>query len=251
MSRLHYWQFLVSEEGVPIEDAEIYVYLAEGSSSADIFTSQNSASIINSVPSTHEDYDSTTLIKTDGDGYFDFWVEDEWGVVAPYETSQRFKIEWYKMGISEGYIDNISIFPTIIHPVDITDTDTTYDKLVSNSLAKGWTDDIDSLELSTSDHETRIDTLELSASDNKTSIDGKPNMYSSAAPSGSWTISGPDYYINVNHNLNNQYPLVQVWNTDFNTYEELGLDTTASDADNMIVFIPSGSYGNMHITIIG
>jgi len=171
MSRIHYWQFLVDEAGIPIEDAEIYAYQAEGNSSADIFSSQTSTTIIHSVPLGHDDYDILTLIKTDSNGYFDFWIEDEWGTVAPYTTSQRFKVAWYKVGTVDAFIDDITVFPTIIHPVDETDTDTTLDKLLSNNLAKSWTDDITTLELSAADHETRIDSLELSAADHETRID--------------------------------------------------------------------------------
>ena len=144
MSRIHYWQFLVDETGVPIEDAEIYVYLAGVNSSANIFSSQTSTTVINSVPSGHIDYDILTLIKTNSNGYFSFWIEDEWGTVAPYTTSQLFKVSWYKVGTVDAFIDNITVFPTIIHPVDETDTDTTLDKLVSNNLAKSWNDHITS-----------------------------------------------------------------------------------------------------------
>jgi len=143
MSRIHFWEYLVDESGVPISDAEVYFYLAGGNSSADIFSSSESTTIINSVPANHVNYNADTLIKTDSDGYFSFWLEDEWGTTeGAYSTDQRFKVAWYKIRTVDAYIDNITVFPTIIHPVDETDVDATLDKLVSNNLAKTWTDHI-------------------------------------------------------------------------------------------------------------
>ena len=214
MSRVHWWNFVVDETGIPIESVEIYVYLSGGTESADIFVSETGAATINSVPSTHGDYVAGDLITTDANGYFDFWVEDEWGSVSPYDTDQKFKVAWYKDGAADGNIDDISIFPVIVHPVDELDTDTVKDKTVSNNQARLWT-----------------------------------SIYTAAAPSASWAADATEFKLVVNHALTSQYPIVQVWNTDDGTFEAVHANTVATDANNMTVFINDNV--NAQVTIIG
>jgi uncharacterized GH25 family protein len=69
--RIHFWHYVLNEGGQPLENAEIRLYLQDSpTTEADIYTSPTAAT-------------STTCsqadIKTDNDGYFEFWLEGEGG----------------------------------------------------------------------------------------------------------------------------------------------------------------------------
>jgi len=134
MARLHYYKWLTNQEGQPISNADIYVYLAGTTSPITLYTSEIGSTIIGTGPQ----------VTTNSLGYFEFWVGDS-GDVNGHNRSQKFKIKWIRTGIEESYIDNISLFDTDISEVDETDIGTTGDslyknKLVSNYLSKQWSD---------------------------------------------------------------------------------------------------------------
>ena len=109
--KIHYWSFLLNEEGQPIENAEVWVYLAGTTVAADLYASESG-----SYSSPGEPYQLTfnsyeeglQNIVTDANGYFEFWIGDA-SVPNGYTTEQKFKLKWYKAGITEGMIDNINI----------------------------------------------------------------------------------------------------------------------------------------------
>jgi len=135
MARVHYWQYLIDETGVPIEDANIYVYLAGGTSSADILAAESGGTSFNSVPPSHDDYVAANLITTNSEGFFEFWVEDPTGTTAPYEISQKFKISWYRAGSAEGNIDYITILSGQQFPSDVTAAGAGTDGTISSRSA--------------------------------------------------------------------------------------------------------------------
>jgi hypothetical protein len=97
--RVKYWSYLLNDEGQPIENADIYVYLAGGTNPASIYTS-DVGGVVSSTP---------PQIQTNSDGYFQFWIPDN--NEGGYSRSQKFKIKWIKANVSTGTIDNISILP--------------------------------------------------------------------------------------------------------------------------------------------
>ena len=129
MARRHYWQFLVTDEGNPIENAEITIYIAGTSDTANVYLDEFGGNATASSPQTY----------TSRKGYFEFWIAD---TTEPngYFFDQKFKIGWKAPGVSAGYIDYIDVFSTSVAEVDVTSTDPLKNKVVSNLLAKGWED---------------------------------------------------------------------------------------------------------------
>ena len=136
---MHYYQWLTNQEGQPISNASIYVYLAGGTNAVTLYTSDSGPTTISDVPQL-----TTTEL-----GYFEFWIgdanDDHW-----HSREQKFKIKWIRSGVEEGFIDYVSIVDTDIRECSETDTGTTGDsiyknKLVSNYLVKKWNDALESV----------------------------------------------------------------------------------------------------------
>ena len=134
MARKHYWQFLVTDEGNPIENAQISIYTAGTEDPVYVFTDEVGAGFASTAPQT----------VTSRKGYFEFWIADE-NEANGYPLSTKFKIAWSAAGVSDGYIDYIDVFSTSWAPVDETDPDPLKNKAVSNFLAKGWEDHKDAV----------------------------------------------------------------------------------------------------------
>lgn len=167
--RYHFWQFLLNQEGQPINGAEISIMIAGTSSPATVYTGEFTSETKGDAPQ----------IITLSNGYFEFWVGDE-EEVSGYPRGTKFKLEWYREGIAQGSIDYINIFPEIegvdetdpassvknklisnaltnqfithvqhdvifdgypvhgMETVDVLSNDNTYNKIISNRLGKGW-----------------------------------------------------------------------------------------------------------------
>lgn len=125
MARVHWWSFLVNEEGQPIDNADISIYLAGTTIPATVYLDEFATEVV----------DETPQVKSNQNGFFEFWVPDV--ATEKYDTNQKFKVEWNKAGVEYGYIDYVDIYPSFF-PVNENDSDTTKDKTVSNALAKGW-----------------------------------------------------------------------------------------------------------------
>jgi len=126
MARVHYWQFLIDEEGRPIEGADVYVLLANSDEGAFIYKDEISGEAVSSLPQ----------LKTNTEGFFEFWIGDL-SEINGYNSTQKFKLYWERIGIASGMIDYLDVFPPTI-PVDETDNSPDKNKSVSNKLAKGW-----------------------------------------------------------------------------------------------------------------
>ena len=126
MARFHWWSFLVNEQGQPIENADVSIYLAGTTDATNIYTEEYAGNPVSSTPQ----------IKTLQNGYFEFWLPD---INDPYGYSpgQKFKIYWKKTGLEEGTIDYIDIFPPVL-PVNELDNSADRNKSVSNLLAYQW-----------------------------------------------------------------------------------------------------------------
>lgn len=348
MARVHYYSFLLNEEGQPIQDADVTVYLAGTNTPAVIYKDEFGGETASSAPQ----------ITTNSRGFFEFWIGDD-GETYGYLKSQKFKIAWSKVGVATGYIDWINIFANIIevdetdssstsknktvsnalaygweqhkihdirfdgyalpihgieaadeedgsdadnwtseqerfnklinnkmayqwdkhsdytfdgtnaHPdtkhdtahglegVDVTDTDTTKNKLVSNYVIKNLQDQISSndsdiLNVPTRDG-TRGFTAPVSGSDPTasnelatknyvdTTIGG--NSHTEVIASASWSTSGTDYYYDVVHNLNVDYPIITTWNSTTKRVEKMSeLESIDSNTVRLVAYTALNLY---------
>ena len=122
--RYHFWQFLINQEGQPINNAEISIYSAGTTTPITVYTGEITSDIVSVSPQ----------ISTNNNGYFEFWVGDEEETYG-YPREMKIKISWNRPGISSGFVDNIDVFPSMVG-VNENDPDSTYkNKLISNALA--------------------------------------------------------------------------------------------------------------------
>ena len=125
--RYHYWQFLVNQEGQPINLANITVYEAGTNDLVSVYTNEFTGDVVSTAPHA----------ITNGAGFFEFWIGDEEEQFG-YPRGTKFKIVWNREGISSGSIDWIDIFP-LLEGVDENDSLSEYkNKLLSNALAYKW-----------------------------------------------------------------------------------------------------------------
>lgn len=129
MARKHYWQFLVTDEGNPIENAQISIYIAGTEDPAHVYIDEVGPAVATTAPQ----------VVTSRKGYFEFWVADRQEPNG-YALNTKFKLAWSAPGVQTGYIDFIDVFSTSVAEVDETDTNQLKNKAVSNFLAKGWED---------------------------------------------------------------------------------------------------------------
>ena len=229
MALKHFWYSLKNEEGVPIIGQPVYIYKHGTTDELDIF---NSAEVSASQP--------LTTSSVEPSGVFEFYVKDIYS--SGYSASQKMTINW---GL--GSIDNLDIFDKI-YPVDETDSiDTDKNKLISNNFAYNMyylhtNIDVDDALLTVHDIEP-VDKEDPSNADyNKVVNDAFLNeLYTSLVSAGTITISSSgavaitfsidkkggtipawldslvpsagEYYIDLNHGLDNKYPLLTMWKT--------------------------------------
>ena len=174
MARVHYWHYLLNEEGQQVPNALISVQEAGTATYLWVYTQETGGTAIDRYTG---DSVAGPQLRSGTDGYFEFWIADSNDTYG--YGGIKIKISWSLPGvIDDGSIDNIEF---TISPEEVleTDTDTVKNKLVSNLLAYGW--------------------------------EAKADMYSVAVSSGSLTPSGGQYYYDITHNLGNAYPLVMVY----------------------------------------
>jgi len=224
MARVHYWQYIVDSEGRPLEGVEIRFYLNDNpSQEADIFINPAIGS-----PTTTSEGD----VKTDGNGYFEFWVGDEFEPLGGYVSTQKFRLTWQRAGILLGQVNNIDLFPPVFKVDETDNVSSTRDdknKLISNALAYKWDSHVTSVVPASSPHGLLpVNPESASTEANKLVSNSLLNFILSAISSAgtisiaasaavernftitSWTPSGSDYYSNLDHFIGRQYPIVQV-----------------------------------------
>lgn len=127
MARYHYWQFIINQEGQPIDNVDVSLYEAGTDTPAYVYLSEGGEESSNNPPQ----------VKTNKSGYFEFWIGDS-EELNGYSIGKKFKLKWDKENITNGSIDWVDIFPGF-EPVDETDEESSFkNKLVSNELAYGW-----------------------------------------------------------------------------------------------------------------
>lgn len=223
MARIKFWQYIIDEEGIPIANASVKFYLTNTVVPADIFLHPTAGTTTDTT---------TTTIVTDSNGYFDFYIGDEWELNGGYSAEQKFKLTWSKAGIADGLINNIDIFPAIFQVNELDNTSLEKDiknKLISNALAYKWTSHVEA-GYGTEPHGIQaVDHLDDTDTDiNKLVSNSLINyMYSVLSTAGtisieatgavvrefnvtSWTSSGSEYYVVLNHFIGRDYPVIQV-----------------------------------------
>lgn len=271
MARYHYWQFIVDEEGSPLDSVEIRFYLSDQPTvEANIFLNPTTGAI--TTPSNAD-------LKTNADGFFEFWIGDQWEVEGGYPFSQKFRLEWYKAGIIAGAIDPVDVFPPLA-PVDETITGQDLgekekkNKLISNALAFKWNNHIDLPVPSASPHDiqpvnfcdssdnefnkvvsnrlmTDLVTGALSAS--TVTLDASAaDMYTAVC---GILISGGSFYLTaggspntVKHDLGNEWPIVQVTKLPQNEVVVPNTIRSVGGQNTIVEMAVSASY---RVTVIG
>jgi hypothetical protein len=76
MARVDYWQYLLDSNGEPLPFAEVRVYLAGTLTEADIYLDSSFGSITTA---------SSESLKTDKNGFIQFWVGDRWETEGGYQ----------------------------------------------------------------------------------------------------------------------------------------------------------------------
>jgi hypothetical protein len=232
MARIHYWQYIVDEEGRPIINVDVDFFLNEDTDSTQY------ASIYTNPTVGHMTTTDAVSLVTNSDGYFEFWVGDEWELEGGYVSTQRFKLTWYKPGISRGTIQNIDVYPPL-YQIDETlggqspnDEAVRRNKLINNALAYRWEQHVNSEVPSASPHNihpvivcdssdvynkvvsnrllNKIYTLAVSASTTSLDASAADIDFSRIPEDHALAASGSLYYADISHNLNNDYPIVQV-----------------------------------------
>jgi len=130
-SRTYFWHYIVNEEGQPIQNAEVRLYLDDDPTiEATIFLTE--VSILSTTCSVAD-------IKTDNDGFFAFWLGNEFED-GGHSLRQEFRLEWFKAGTAPGLIKEINPWPNAFAWQNVnTGADRDYkNKFVSDYLANKW-----------------------------------------------------------------------------------------------------------------
>lgn len=171
MARSKFWNFILNENGEPVPYATVQLYNASTTTPASAYSTEAAVIVI-----------SGGTLTTDTSGYFSFWADP-----VLYPTGMKFDLLWSKPGtVTSGGVYDVYI-PILYEQVDEADSDTTKNKLVSNELARQW--------------------------------EARPQLATFIAVSSSEFVavtagqieSGYNYYYNADHELNQPYPIVQVY----------------------------------------
>lgn len=261
MARKHYWQYIVDNEGNPLQNADVRIYLAGTSTEANIFL--------------HSEYggystSSEVNLQTDENGFFEVYIGDQFELEGGYEPGQHFKITWTKGVITET-IEKLT-FLAPLYPVLLNSNETRH-RTISNFLANKVDTHSDSNVPSASPHEIESYTLFQLNSDGTDDYYNKVvsnkllyQMYNLASASTSaainvsgaqvytesiattgWTATGGEYYRDIVHNLGDSYPVVKLWKT---SNENLIPDEIERINKNTVRIFVSENI-NMDVVIIG
>jgi len=233
MARVDYWQYLLDSNGEPLPFAEVRVYLSGTLTEADIYLDSSFGSITTA---------SSESLKTDKNGFIQFWVGDRWETEGGYNETQQFKVRWYN-SVDSRYeeIDNVYIY-TPVRPINTTDSvkgvpsNKDKDKVISNVQGYNWDTHVDLTLPSGSPHgiapaeKFQTGTVQSKVISNKLGYQmwnlaylapTTPIDVSGAAihtDIASWSTSGSIYYDTITHNLANWYPVVEIIRSDNNQH---------------------------------
>lgn len=229
--RIHIWHYIIKEDGEPMENADIRLYLSGTTTEANIYLTKNSANY-----TTCRNAD----LKTNNDGYVEFWLAGDWES-GGHAFTQLFKLEWYKAGTAPGYIEDYNPWPnTLIWRDTNSSADRDYrNKFVSDQLANKWLTHVPQIVPSASPHDLQPVDYESGCDDdiydkvvsNKMLNDILLNCYASdsVGVSGntaghsetitSWSTIGSQYYKDISHpTVDNDSCVILI---DINTLEQI------------------------------
>lgn len=216
MARVHQWFTILNENGEPLQNANFFVYLAGGTTTsgdatyaANLFDRESGGTAFQSYRG------GSDIIQSDTNGFVEFWIADE-GEASGYATDQKFKYVWNATGITEKTIDNVDVFP-LVHEVDETDTSVAKNKVVSNYLAKSWTEKVD--------------------------------VFTTVVSAGEWLISASDYCKDIEHSLGNEYPMVQLYSWGGEMVSSTPLTAASLSEDQTRLFVKEDS--TVRVIMIG
>lgn len=232
MARIHYWQYILDNDGKPLKSSQVRVYLSGTINEANIYLNADFGSFTTS---------SVEDLKSNEYGFFEFWIGDIWEVEGGYSVDQQFKVVWQNDvdGIQEE-IDDIFIFAPV-RPITVSNSvkgdpkNKDFNKVISNNLGYKWENHVDSIIPSASPHNLEpvelfdLDKIKRKVISNKlgyqmwqmsnkastTSVDVSAARYfQKAVLSFNFDVNEGLYYADLLHNFNNYYPIVKV--SDFN-----------------------------------
>ncbi len=247
MARIDYWQYLLDREGRPLQDAKVRVYLSGTSIEADIYLDHTFGSVTKSKA---ED------LKTDKNGFIQFWIGDQFEPEGGYEVDQQFRIVWWNdVDSIVEEINYLYVF-TPVRSIDTTDnirgqaSNKDLDKVISNKQGYKWDAHVDSIVPSASPHDlSPVELFDLDHHKNKVISNKLGYQMYQMAERASYTpidisaarlttfsfasldTSGGLYYKDMTHNYNNYYPIVRVmksndYHIEAKRVESLSPDTT-------------------------
>jgi len=99
MARIHYWQYIINDEGQPDPDIEVTVTVQTGGN-AFVYLTESGGSPISTAPQ----------VTSDADGFIEFWIGNV-NETAGYATGNKFKLDWTDSDGDAVSIENIDILP--------------------------------------------------------------------------------------------------------------------------------------------
>lgn len=144
-SRIHFWNYVLNSDGDPIQNVEIRFYLNDNPTiEANIYVRETSSVHTKS---------SLADLKTDENGFFEFWIGNSWED-GGYDYTQEFRIEWFKAGTIASVIENINPWSNILawESKNSGAGKDDRNKFVSNFYATKWWNHINEIVPSASPH---------------------------------------------------------------------------------------------------
>lgn len=230
MAKVEYWQYFIDKKGKPRKNTQVRVYLAGTSIEANIYIDKDFGTL---TTSSEED------LKTNLFGFVQFWVGDSLETEGGYDVDQQFKVVCNVDEIDNIYLFAPVRSIKVSDAIKGIPSNKDFDKVISNLQGYNWDDHVNQIVPSASPHDLQpvdlfdTDTVQNKVISNKlgyqlykmvelsssVSVDiSAARFYSESITS--WSSSGGIFYKDITHNFNNYYPIVKVSKTINNNYIE-------------------------------
>lgn len=279
--RTHYWQFLIDETGAPIPNAEVSIYLAGTDTPLYIYRDEIGGSPSNETPqvitnaegffqfwvadaSEINGYEPNTKMKIAWErtgiaqGYIDF-IDIFVSTIPVDETDtsviKNKALSNYLANLWETHRLDVSHKVHGIDEVNLEDTDPILNRLISNELGKKW-EDHSTYSFGTSAISAAHGLEAVDINDNDTrfnklvSNDIIRKLYGhiETIDTGSWTVTGSEYYYDITHNLDEQYPVVSIYDSDEKKQIEPA-EIISLGIDNIRILVSDNINANVKIKV--
>lgn len=267
MATYHFWKRLLDEEGRPIENASVTVYLETTTTKANIY---DGSEVVLSNP-----------IITDSTGKFEFYVRD-YSESNGYAATQKFKLSWAGTDVDGtailGEIDRINIFPNLFQVDETSNVSNAFNKMASNDLAYDWdnhiietytdevhdmqqVDEYDSVDMTPNKLVSNYFMNQLwsqlgSASTPSVESTGAAAITLNVGLSGSsdpvkWLPSGSILYADIEHSLNIEHPVVSLYEASAAEYQSYKVESYDQTPPYNTVRVFSVLDEKTKVTVIG